>query len=112
MKSIYIVFVTLFAALSMSVFAAPMTIPMGKHLEKGVTCAQCHKENPPAKAVPFEKCESCHGNNDAMAKRTEKVEPNPHFNHLGDVTCTECHKNHSESVLICSNCHKFNLKTP
>ncbi|MDR1529589.1 MAG: cytochrome c3 family protein [Burkholderiales bacterium] len=100
------------AMISLTALAEPATATTSKHANKGIACVLCHKENPPAKTVPFEQCENCHGDNDTMAKRTEKTSPNPHYNHLGNVTCTECHRDHTESVLICDDCHKFKLKTP
>lgn len=31
------------------------------HISKGVPCAACHTENPPAKRVKTPKCQECHG---------------------------------------------------
>ena len=47
-----------------------------------------------------------------LAKQTAKVEPNPHYSHLGDVNCTDCHKGHKKSELMCNSCHQFDLKVP
>ncbi|WP_165657647.1 cytochrome c3 family protein, partial [Sutterella wadsworthensis] len=44
--------------------------------------------------------------------QTAKVEPNPHYSHLGDVNCTDCHKGHKKSELMCNSCHQFDLKVP
>ena len=83
-----------------------------RHVARGLTCEQCHTESPPSKPAKSPQCESCHGNNDAMARRTKDVKPNPHFTHLGDVTCLECHQGHQSSRLICDGCHKIELKVP
>ena len=45
------------------------------------------------------KCESCHVNGDT-SKPVRKAQ------------CLACHKGHQQSTLSCSQCHKFNLKTP
>ncbi len=83
-----------------------------RHMARGMTCKQCHRESPPSKPVTSGQCERCHGNNDAMAERTKDVKHNPHFNHLGDVACLECHQAHQPSRLICDSCHRFELKVP
>ena len=84
-----------------------------RHVAKGMTCETCHKDGTPAPGARVSKdtCKSCHNPAD-LAKKTEKLEPNPHYNHLGDVSCVECHKGHQPSTLMCNDCHKFNLKTP
>ena len=103
----------LFSVSLMARQPVPAVPSIDKHAQTGVACARCHTEAPPAKAVSFQKCQSCHGDNEAMGKISEKkVDPDPHYSHLGAVGCTECHKNHNESVLLCNECHKFDLKTP
>ena len=57
-------------------------------------------------------CHACHGSYEKLAKRTEKVTPNPHYNHFGDRDCSTCHKGHAKNVITCRQCHKFDLKTP
>ena len=49
---------------------------------------------------------------EALAKQTAKDEPNPHYSHLGDVNCTDCHKGHQKSELMCNQCHQFSLQVP
>lgn len=92
--------------------SAADTLLADKHTALGLTCAQCHKTTTPTKAAPDSQCISCHGDNDAMAKKTEKAKPNPHFNHLGDVGCTECHHGHKPSRPICADCHQFKMQMP
>jgi Cytochrome c3 len=83
-----------------------------KHKIAGVDCSSCHKEAPPKQAVPPAVCTGCHGDYDAIAKRSEKVEPNPHDSHEGKLECGVCHHSHKESELYCSRCHAFGLKVP
>ncbi len=82
----------------------------GKHAEKGVTCVNCHGEAAPAKRAPVSACAKCHGDYAGIAKLTEKVTPNPHASHQGEVRCTLCHKTHEPSKLYCNECHQFDLK--
>ncbi len=83
-----------------------------RHIARGLSCQQCHEQSPPPEPVKSKQCESCHGDNDAMAEQTKNVKPNPHFTHLGDVACLECHQGHQPSKLICDSCHKLRLKVP
>lgn len=46
-------------------------------------------------------CLACHGSYEKLAKRTEKVTPNPHYNHFGDRDCSTCHKGHAKNVITC-----------
>ena len=56
-------------------------------------------------------CMGCHGSYADLAKATAKLEPNPHFSHLGDVNCQECHKgDKAEPELMCNSCHNFTLR--
>lgn len=59
-------------------------------------------------------CLACHGGSyAALAKKTEKVTPNPHYNHFGDRDCDTCHRVWEQPVLSCDECHKFKtLKMP
>lgn len=83
------------------------------HVAGGVKCESCHKQGT-AKAPRQAECLACHGGSyAALAKQTEKVSPNPHYNHFGDRDCGTCHKGHEKPVLSCSECHKFKtLKMP
>ena len=57
-------------------------------------------------------CVSCHQSLDAVAKRTQKVDPNPHYNHLVGLDCVECHKGHRQSVNMCAGCHNIHYNVP
>lgn len=84
-----------------------------RHVARGTACAACHVENPPAKPVPTEQCQKCHGNYEAIAARTDEGDINPHQSHLGEPDCTNCHKGHSAPQLMCAQCHQFkDLKVP
>jgi len=106
--------VTLFIMLGIFsfVFAADGKLLVEKHKSTGVECSSCHKETPPKQAVPTAVCTGCHGDYEAIAKRSEKVEPNPHDSHEGKLDCGVCHHSHRESELYCSRCHAFGLKVP
>ena len=100
---------TLMLTATVSAAAAPTA---ERHAAKGIQCVSCHADV--EKALPVRKaaCLKCHGSYEAVAKRTEKIEPNPHFNHFGERDCSTCHKGHAASTVSCSQCHKFDLKTP
>lgn len=55
-------------------------------------------------------CFKCHGSYETLAKRTEKLDPNPHRTHLGNVRCTDCHSLHGAPRNMCNDCHKFDLQ--
>ena len=75
------------------------------HKEQGITCMDCH-ETEPKKAVTRDKCQQCHGTYADIAKRTENLEPNPHYNHTIDLDCNDCHHQHRPMEIYCHNCHK------
>ncbi len=83
-----------------------------RHKAAGIECNSCHKETPPKEAVKTEVCTGCHGDYDALAKRSEKVEPNPHESHEGKIECGMCHHSHRVSDNYCSRCHAFGFKVP
>ena len=84
-----------------------------KHVQKGISCAACHKENPPAKKVKTAKCQECHGDYSALAERTKDMKPNNvHANHLGDLDCKDCHGAHKSTPLACDECHNFKFQKP
>lgn len=102
-----------FLCSSSLVFGAPAQF---KHQAKNVNCEACHKTNAPVAAAKSKSCKQCHNYNELAAK-TSKLNPNPHDSHAGQLRCTLCHKEHSESVVYCKECHKngdpkFNFKTP
>jgi Cytochrome c3 len=62
-----------------------------RHKDKGLDCAVCHKEPPPAK-VKAESCVMCHGDAAKLAERTKGKTPNPHA--LPTLDCAMCHSGH------------------
>ena len=67
---------------------------------------------PPSKAVPADKCLSCHGDYAKLKELTKDAKPNPHYTHMLDQPCAECHKAHKPSVNMCQECHQFDFKVP
>ncbi len=108
-KLVTSLFVGILAVFSCSVFAQNTATLAERHVQNGQNCAACHSENPPAQAVPTEKCQSCHGEFEAMKEKTKDCKPNPHYTHMGDQPCEECHKGHQPSVNMCAQCHKIEL---
>lgn len=83
------------------------------HTSKGIQCAACHQEVPPAKRVKTAKCQSCHGSYEQLAERTKNMQPNNvHANHLGDLECKACHGVHKQQKLECDECHQFKFSMP
>jgi fumarate reductase flavoprotein subunit len=83
-----------------------------KHKNMGVDCSGCHKEDPPQQEVPMAVCLGCHGDYPKVAAKTNKVDPNPHDSHLGEIECGQCHHAHKASVLVCAGCHDMDMKVP
>ncbi len=77
-----------------------------RHTARGGQCQACHIEMPP-KAIKGTQCQACHGGYEQMAKRTDKLDINPHDSHIEDIDCTNCHKGHKKPVLVCDECHEF-----
>ncbi|MCF0254113.1 MAG: cytochrome c3 family protein, partial [Duodenibacillus sp.] len=101
------------AALAGQAFAQSLPPLAERHAAKGLPCAGCHQENPPAKRVKTAKCQSCHGAYETLAKRTATMQPsNVHMNHLGDLECKDCHQGHKADKLACAECHQFQFKMP
>jgi len=87
------------------------------HRSAGVNCAQCHQEKPPSRAPSSDTCIGCHGDQQAVAKKTESASPNPHAAPhpppSGGDACTDCHHVHRPSEVTCTSCHRdffFNVK--
>jgi hypothetical protein len=85
------------------------------HAKAGVHCYDCHQEEKPTKkAVAQESCMTCHGDYPAMRAVTKDAKPNPHDSHLGEIPCTDCHRQHQPPVVKCLECHagkfKFNIR--
>lgn len=55
-------------------------------------------------------CLMCHQSYEAVAAKTEKMQPNPHSNHRGEQNCTNCHKVKGAPHFECNDCHEFNIK--
>lgn len=51
--------------------------------------------------------EGCHNITvEQLAEKTAEHELNPHdFSYHGEVACSDCHKSHRASVMMCSTCH-------
>jgi hypothetical protein len=88
------------------------------HGAKNVTCRSCHGNVLPTLGdiVENERCLTCHGTYDSLAKKTTPLkfsDRNPHNSHLGVINCTVCHFAHSESRSYCLECHqKFEMTIP
>lgn len=81
------------------------------HAKAGVHCFDCHQEEKPTKkAVASESCMTCHGDYPAMKAVTKDAKPNPHDSHLGEIPCTECHRQHQPPVVKCLECHQGKFK--
>lgn len=79
------------------------------------TLAEIHGSMWPAEGGWVNKatCQGCHGSYADLAKKTEKLKPNPHASHLGEVDCQACHKGSTEPKapqLMCNDCHKFKIE--
>lgn len=115
MKKMERVFTTLLAAALfgtvVSAHAADDKALADRHAGYGAACQSCHKDAAPKAGakVANEACFVCHQNYDALAKRTAKLDPNPHYTHLGNVRCSDCHSGHASSKLMCNDCHNFSL---
>ncbi|MDO5532952.1 cytochrome c3 family protein [Sutterella sp.] len=102
------------AALSPAATAGGMLAD--RHGERGIACASCHGNNPPAPGAKVDQkaCLACHGSLDKVAERTKakKLDPDPHYNHLVGLDCLECHRGHQQSVNMCGSCHNLEFKVP
>lgn len=110
MKTVTLLALILMISVSAAVYAAPDKTVEGPHAELNMACADCHGTDTPDKRAPASACTGCHGEYADIAKLTEKVEPNPHKSHQGEIRCTICHKVHMPSVVYCAECHDFGLK--
>ncbi|WP_456635231.1 cytochrome c3 family protein [Bradyrhizobium sp. USDA 10063] len=103
--------------LSISSLDADNRLLFDAHHSAGLSCAQCHDERPPKVSPSVDKCLSCHGDQQSLARKTEQTFPNPHASpHAapGEVqVCADCHHVHRPSEVTCSSCHReffFNVK--
>lgn len=75
-----------------------------RHQASGLTCVSCH-DTKPKDSIEGDKCLGCHENYPAVAKRTSKLTPNPHDNHMIELDCLKCHFGHKVQVNYCQSCH-------
>ena len=113
----YIYSIALSALLGFGLCSATFATDLSKHHQEvvGAKCIQCHTEEPTTgENVTFDKCFACHGGSyEGLAKMTAKLDPNPHYTHLGDLPCNECHRfGGQESVNKCASCHNIDLNVP
>lgn len=107
----------IFATSASSAAAADPTLAE-RHVARGLPCTACHDADMKLKSNgDYGICASCHGDYDAMIKRTEgryknAKDPNPHEQHDGALPCTECHKGHAPGKNYCSECHSYTYKVP
>ena len=88
-----------------------------RHVSRGIQCQSCHTESGKLKEYKeFGICSSCHGDYDAVIKKTagkyKDADPNPHDQHDGNLPCTECHHGHSPSKNYCADCHSYTYNVP
>jgi fumarate reductase flavoprotein subunit len=76
------------------------------HMSKGLECQACHSVWLPQEIPSMNVCLSCHGNSyPALASKTNKLEPNPHMSHNGEIECISCHHAHKPFEYYCKICH-------
>ncbi|SJZ57336.1 Cytochrome c3 [Trichlorobacter thiogenes] len=90
----------------------------GPHATMGFKCADCHKTDAPQAGPTNEACLACHESYEKLAQKTKpkKINPadkeshaNPHESHMGPINCTDCHRTHKPSELVCGQCHTFDF---
>jgi len=80
-----------------------------KHEANGISCGDCHSEDPPADAVAKDNCMTCHEDYKELAASYL----DPHNAHISYANCSDCHHVHRESEMICQGCHHtFNVQAP
>jgi hypothetical protein len=80
-----------------------------KHEAAGISCSDCHMEDPPADSVATDTCLTCHEDYKELAASYL----DPHNAHIAYSNCSDCHHVHRESERICQGCHHtFNVKAP
>jgi len=82
--------------------------------QNGTNCELCHAVKEPVSAPDTSNCSNCHGTPEDVAKRTEKLHPNPHNSPHWEteLPCDTCHKEHGQSEFYCKNCHHFDYQVP
>lgn len=84
-----------------------------RHQAVGATCESCHGKAAPTSDVAIETCLKCHEG--SYGKLSEKVDTGDiafHASHVGEAKCTECHQGHKAPILLCNQCHEFDVKVP
>lgn len=66
-----------------------------------------NQESPSSRGDEFCMNDACHSDltREALTQRTADLEFNPHAWHHQQNQCTDCHKSHRASVLVCTQCH-------
>lgn len=100
--------------MSVSVQAGAADFLADRHGARGTACVSCHGVDAPqpGAVVNSQACGTCHGGLDKVAELTKDNVPNPHYNHLINTDCQECHKGHVKSVNLCADCHNLEWKVP
>ncbi len=83
--------------------------------QNGTSCELCHGSKEPITAADTANCANCHGSPEDVAALTEEeFEHNPHDSPHWEteMPCDMCHKEHSESVSACAECHQFGFEIP
>lgn len=110
-----IIFTIVFCIMSLAVFSIafanenmldPNSLAVS-HAEMS-DCQSCHVDTfnvSDSEREITKQCKGCHGDYAELAN--SKLEFDPHSSHLGDITCTSCHKGHEAPSFQCNNCHTF-----
>ena len=108
-----------FALLTMLSWSASAEEIGGAHASMNFSCTDCHQTDTPDGPPAMKSCLECHASYAALATATAPtdVDPadkessaNPHDSHMGQIDCYSCHKTHSQSELICAECHSFEFE--
>mgnify|MGYP004460674493 FL=1 len=101
------------SALAVCSLAADAAALADRHVARGLKCDMCHVSQP-MKTVKQDQCLKCHGGSyEALAKRTDDKDINPHDSHIETPECTQCHSGHGKPRLLCDECHEFTgMKVP
>jgi len=83
-----------------------------KHKKTGVVCEECHEGEISKGNVTKVNCFKCHIGYLKLAERTNKITPNPHKSHIGNLECIACHHIHKASEDYCGECHNIGFKVP
>ena len=84
--------------LAAAALAFGLSMGMASAAETGSkTLAEIHAGSWPDASgwVKKDTCMGCHGTYADLAKKTEKLAPNPHYSQLGSVNCQDCHKSNT-----------------